>query len=447
MTPQQSATISRLECLTKRIQKANGLVRIRGKVSAVSGSRIAMRGITNFVTVGDLVGVDAGNRQVLAEVLSLHADCADIQLLDSSANISIDAAVEVVGTFSIAPADHWRGRVINALAEPMDGKGPLPEGPVQRLLAGTPPNSMERGKVGDGIRTGVKAIDIFMPICLGQRIGIFAGSGVGKSTLLSMLSRSPGFDTVVVALVGERGREVMEFVTETLGSALQRAVVVVSTGDEAAARRKMVPLVATVISEHFRDQGQNVLLMMDSATRYAHALRELALASGEPPVARGYPPSVFGKLPQLLERAGPGPGGIGSITAFYTVLVDGDNHNEPVADAVRGILDGHVVLDRGIAASGRFPAIDILASISRLADKAWQNDERKIARDMRRLVSRFEDTRDIRTLGGHQVGVDPEVDRAVGFVPRLYAALQQSPGEVPCPDSFAAIAKATQSGG
>lgn len=445
MSPQQAAAISRLEHLTKRIQKPNSLVRIRGKVSAVTGSHIATRGITNFVTVGDFVGVDAGNnRQVLAEVLSLHADSADVQLLDSTANVSIDSAVEVVGPFSLAPADQWRGRVINALAEPIDGKGPLPEGPVSRLLAGQPTNSMERGMVGEGVRTGVKAIDIFMPLCLGQRVGIFAGSGVGKSTLLSMLSRAPGFDTVVVALVGERGREVMEFVTETLGEALNRAVVVVSTSDEAASRRKMVPLVATAIAEHFRDEGQNVLLMMDSVTRYAHALRELALASGEPPVARGYPPSVFGKLPQLLERAGPGPGGIGSITAFYAVLVDGDNHNEPVADTMRGILDGHIVLDRAIAASGRFPAIDVLGSISRLANKAWRPDERKAAQEMRRLISLFEESKDLRTLGGYQPGADPELDKSVGFVPKLYAALHQSNLDPPCPDSFGTIAKLTR---
>lgn len=439
-----ATNVSRLEQLARRIQRANSLVRVRGRVSAVAGSRIITRGITSFVTVGDLVGVESGNRRILAEVLSLSSDTADIQLLESSANVAIDSSVEVVGPFTISPADDWRGRVINALGEPIDGKGKLTEGPVSRSLSGSPPNSMERGLVGAGVKTGVKAVDVFLPLCLGQRVGIFAGSGVGKSTLLSMLSRSPGFDTVVVALVGERGREVMEFVTETLGDALQRSVVVVSTSDEAATRRKMVPLVATSIAEFFRDEGQNVLLMMDSVTRYAHALRELALSAGEPPVARGYPPSVFGKLPQLLERAGPGQAGVGSITALYTVLVDGDNHNEPVADTMRGILDGHIVLDRTIAAAGRFPAIDILSSISRLANKAWRPEERKSAQDMRRLVSLFEESKDLRTLGGYHPGVDPELDKAVAFVPRLYAAMQQTNLEPPCADAFAAIAKATR---
>lgn len=206
----------------------------------------------------------------------------------------------------------------------------------------------------------------------------------------------------------------------------------------------MVPLLATAVAEHFRDQGQQVLLIMDSVTRYAHALRELALASGEPPVARGYPPSVFGLLPQLLERAGPGRIGTGAITAFYAVLVDGDNHNEPVADTLRGILDGHIVLNRNIAAAGRYPAIDILASISRLSGKAWTNDERKIAQEMRRLMSRFEETKDLRALGGYQPGADLDLDRAVAFVPKLYGALQQSVTEAFCSDPFGQVARQTK---
>lgn len=446
MTALHIEAVNQLEKLSRRIQQAKSLVSIRGKVSAVSSSNVATVGIAGFVAVGDFVKVTSGTKEILAEVLSLKGDTANIQLLDSSASVSMGSEVEVVGPFHVSPTASWRGRVINALAEPIDGKGPLPEGDTKRLPFGSPPKSMERAAIGKAVRTGIKAIDVFTPLCFGQRMGIFAGSGVGKSTLLSMLCRSPQFDTTVVALVGERGREVMEFVAETMGDSLAKAVVVVATSDEAAARRKMVPLIATAVAEYFRDQGENVLLVMDSITRYAHALRELALASGEPPVARGYPPSVFGKLPQLLERAGAGKPDSGAITAFYAVLVDGDNHNEPVADAVRGILDGHIVLDRGIAASGRFPAIDILHSISRLADKAWLPDERKAAMDLRRLVNRYEETRDLRSLGGYQPGIDPELDRAVGLVPRLYAALQQSGSGTPCRDAFAEVAKATMQG-
>ena len=436
-------TFARLDSFSRRIQRPNSLVCISGKVSAVTGSGITARGISEFVAVGDLVRIWSNMRFILAEVLSLNEGTAQVQLLDNTASIAMNAPVEVIGGFSIAPTSEWKGRVLNALAEPIDGLGPLNVGTDQRFLNETPPQSMERSQIGVAIHTGIKTIDIFTPICFGQRVGIFAGSGVGKSTLLSMLSRSSRFDTTVVALVGERGRETQEFVKQTLGDALRKSVVVVSTSDEAPARRKMVPLTATTIAEHFRDMGQNVLLVMDSVTRYAHALRELSLALGEPPVARGYPPSVFGKLPQLMERAGPGASGSGSITAIYTVLVDGDNHNEPIADTVRGILDGHIVLDRSIAAAGRYPAIDILGSVSRLADRAWKSDEARTAQELRRLVSRFEETRDLRALGGFQQGADPELDRAVAFVPRLYAALNQSHKESLCPDSFASVARAT----
>jgi flagellum-specific ATP synthase len=437
-------TIARLESFVRKIQRPNSLVQISGKVSAINGSGISVRGLSNHVNIGDFVRIHTNKRCVLAEVLSLKPDVAQLQSLSDATGITINARAEALGTFAILPSPAWRGRIVDALAEPIDGLGPLRPGPEERALNAWPPNSMDRERIGKPIQTGIKAIDIFTPLCLGQRVGIFAGSGVGKSSLLSMLARSKQFDTTVVALVGERGREVQEFVSDTLGDSRAKSVVVVSTSDEPAARRKLVPLTATAIAESFRDMGQSVLLVMDSVTRYAHALREISLASGEPPVARGYPPSVFGKLPQLMERAGPGPIGGGSITAFYAVLVDGDNHNEPVADTVRGILDGHIVLDRGIAASGRYPAIDILASISRLAEKSWTPEEAKVARDLRKLVSRFEDTKDLRALGGYQQGADTELDRAVAFVPKLYAALHQARSEDLCADSFSAVARLTR---
>ena len=251
---------------------------------------------------------------------------------------------------------------------------------------------MRRQRVRTPVKTGVRVIDLFTPLCAGQRIGIFAGSGVGKSTLLGMLARSQGFDTVVVALVGERGREVREFLEDALGRDRARAVTVVSTGDESPMMRRLAPKTAMAIAEYFRDRGENVLLIVDSVTRFAHAARDVGLAAGEPPVARGYTPSVFSDLPKLLERAGPGEEGRGSITGIFSVLVDGDDHNDPVADSIRGTLDGHIVLDRAIADQGRYPAVNVLASISRLAPLAWTPEQRE---------PRHEAARDDRALRGH----------------------------------------------
>ena len=256
---------------------------------------------------------------------------------------------------------------------------PAPRLPRGASIAAGTPAALSRQRVGMALKTGVRVIDIFTPLCFGQRLGIFAGSGVGKSTLLAMLAAADAFDTVVVALVGERGREVREFLEDTIGHKnMAKTVAVVSTSDESAMMRKRAPGTAMRIAEHFRDRGDRVLLVLDSITRFAHALREVATGSGEHPVARGYPASVFTDLPKLLERAGPGAAGKGSITAVISVLVDGDDHNDPVADSVRGILDGHVVLDRAIAEQGRYPPVNPLSSISRLAPKAWSDDERAL---------------------------------------------------------------------
>jgi flagellum-specific ATP synthase len=286
---------------------------------------------------------------------------------------------------------------------------------------------MLRARVHVPAPTGVAAIDAFTPLCRGQRVGVFAGSGVGKSTLLSMMTRSAAFDAAVICLVGERGREVRDFLTEALGMSAANAVVVVATGDESPMMRRLAPLAATTIAESYRDAGQSVLLIMDSVTRYAHALREIALAAGEPPAANGFAPSVFADIPRLLERAGPGIDEGDSITAVFSVLVDGDNHNDPIADCVRGTLDGHIVLEREIAEQGRYPAINILKSISRLADRVWSAEERDIVAKARAMVARFEDTRDLRLLGGYQPGGDASLDRAVALTPTIYQALQQAP--------------------
>ncbi len=323
---------------------------------------------------------------------------------------------------------------------------PIVEGLDRRSISNTAPPSMTRKRVEKGFKTGVRAIDIFSPLCLGQRLGIFAGSGVGKSTLLSMLARADAFDKVVIALVGERGREVREFIEDTLGANMKKAIAVVATSDESPMLRKMAPLTAVTIAEHFRDQGDNVLLIVDSVTRFAHAIREVATASGEPPIARGYPASVFTELPRLLERAGPGPEGTGTITAIISILVDGDNHNDPIADSTRGILDGHIVLQRSLAEEGRYPPIDPLASISRLARKAWTPDQEKLVSRLKTLIHRFEETRDLRLIGGYRLGADPDLDMAVKQVPIIYDVLKQSPGDVDLQDAFADLAGALKAG-
>jgi flagellum-specific ATP synthase len=257
-----------------------------------------------------------------------------------------------------------------------------------------------------------------------------------------MLAAAHAFDTVVVALVGERGREVREFLEDTIGEqAMKKTVAVVATSDESAMMRKRASGTAMSVAEYFRDRGDRVLLVVDSITRFAHALREVAIGAGEPPVARGYPASVFTDMPRLLERAGPGATGAGSITAIISVLVDGDDHNDPVADSVRGILDGHIVLNRSIAEQGRYPAVDPLASVSRLANRAWNEGERLLVTRLRALIGRYEETRDIRLLGGYQQGADPDLDAAVRQVPLIYDALVQSPQDGPVADPFAELAK------
>jgi flagellum-specific ATP synthase len=295
---------------------------------------------------------------------------------------------------------------------------------------------MKRARVHKPLRTGVRVIDLFAPICAGQRVGIFAGSGVGKSTLLAMLARSQGFDTVVLALVGERGREVREFIEDVLGANRNRAVTIVSTGDESPMMRRLAPKTAMAVAEYFRDRGESVLLVVDSITRFAHAAREVALAAGEPAVARGYAPTVFTDLPRLLERAGPGEEGSGSITGIFSVLVDGDDHNEPIADTIRSTLDGHIVLSRHIADQARYPAVDVLASVSRLAHNVWDPEERELVSKLRTMIAKYEDTRDLRLMGGYQAGRDSGLDQAVDMVPRIYSAMRQDTSAPPSADPF-----------
>ena len=430
-----------LTLAAKLMRSGNSCVSVFGKVVAVDATGVRVVGLSRLARRGDTVKFSANGKVCVAEVTSIDATGITVKPFTNDVSIQLDMPVEYIGEFQFYPDETWLGRCISAFAEPVDNLGPLLRGPTRVSICNAPPSATNRAIVKDAAMTGVRCIDIFTPLCFGQRIGIFAGSGVGKSTLLAMIARSPGFDVAVISLVGERGREVNEFIHEVLGDTMRKSILVVATGDEAPGMRKMAPLLATRIAEHFRDQGKRILLIMDSVTRYAMAAREIALASGEAPVSRGYPPSVFSELPQLLERAGPGVDGIGSITGVYSVLVDGDNHNEPVADAVRGILDGHIVLDREIANGGRFPAIDILASISRLSSKAWPPMNGKLAGEARQLINRFENSKDLRLLGGYQIGGDKELDHAIEVVPKIYGFLTQAMHANSDMDPFSVLAQ------
>jgi flagellum-specific ATP synthase len=413
-----------------------------GRVQTIAAGHYTVTGLSRHVRLGEFVAHKSATGIHLGEVVRVEPDLTYVCPIEPGEPIAIHDTVIRKGAFRISPAGSWCGRTINSLCEPIDGLGPIPEGLGRRSISNTAPPSMTRRRVETGFKTGVRAIDIFSPLCLGQRLGIFAGSGVGKSTLLSMLARADAFDKVVIALVGERGREVREFIEDTLGENMKKSIAVVATSDESPMLRKMAPLTAVTIAEHFRDKGENVLLIVDSVTRFAHAIREVATASGEPPIARGYPASVFTELPRLLERAGPGPEGTGTITAIISILVDGDNHNDPIADSTRGILDGHIVLQRSLAEEGRYPPVDPLASISRLARKAWTPDQEKLVSRLKTLIHRFEETRDLRLIGGYRQGADPDLDMAVKQVPIIYDVLKQSPGDANSHDAFADLAGA-----
>ncbi|HKC33480.1 MAG TPA: flagellar protein export ATPase FliI, partial [Xanthobacteraceae bacterium] len=330
---------------------------------------------------------------------------------------------------AVRPSTAWLGRVVNAMGEPIDGKGPLLLGPAPFPFRNTPPPAHARRRVGAPLDLGVRALNTFTTCCRGQRIGIFAGSGVGKSVLLSMLARNVAADVSVIGLVGERGREVQEFLQDDLGDlGLARSVVVVSTSDEPALMRRQAAYLTLAIAEYFRDDDKDVLVLMDSVTRFAMSQREIGLSAGEPPTAKGYTPTVFTELPRLLERAGPGTGE-GTITGIFTVLVDGDDHNEPVADAVRGILDGHIVMERAIAERGRFPAINILKSISRTMPKSADPAFLPAVNRARMVMATYADMEELIRLGAYRKGSSPEVDEAIGLHPPLEAFLSQGKEE------------------
>jgi len=403
-------------------------VEVFGRVRTVQGLLIEVVGPTRELTVGGRVAIEtAGGANLPAEIIGFRDGHALCLPFGPVTGVRLGCrAVFSRHDGAVYPCAAWLGRVVDATGEPIDGKGPLARGATAYPLRRSPLAAHDRARVGEPLDMGVRTLNTFTTICEGQRMGIFAGSGVGKSVLMSMLARNAEVDVAVIGLIGERGREVQEFVTDYLGEAgISNAVVIVATSDEAALMRRQAAYLTLTLSEFFRDQGKRVLCMMDSVTRFAMAQREIGLAIGEPPTAKGYPPTVFTELPRLLERAGPGLANSGSVTGLFTVLVEGDDHNEPIADAVRGILDGHIVMERAIAERGRYPAVNVLRSISRTMPGCVPHAVRPTLGKARELLSVFADMEELIRLGAYRKGSDPKVDRAIAMNPALEAFLSQ----------------------
>jgi len=400
-----------------------------GRVTRVVGLVIEATGLD--VGVGELCRVTSmsDDNSVLAEVVGFNEQSVILMPLGELDGLHAGSFVQPLGrSFGVDVGPKLLGRILNGLGHPIDGLGPL-EVTERVPLSAEPPNPLQREIITQPLETGVRAIDGTLTIGRGQRVGIFAGSGVGKSTLLGMIARHAKADVNVIALLGERGREVRDFLEHSLGKdGLARSVVIVATGDQAALVRARGALVATAIAEYFRDQGKHVMLMVDSVTRVAMAWREIGLATGEPPTTKGYPPSVFATLPRLLERAGNSD--VGGITGIYTVLVDGDDFNEPVADATRSILDGHIVLTRKLASAGHFPAIDVLESKSRVRDQIISTEQRADANRLLQLESVYREKEDLIMVGAYQKGSNPSVDAAIDNRDDLLTLLRQSSDEV-----------------
>lgn len=424
------------------------VIRIYGKVIAVKGTVIECSGISEFVSIGThiLVHPNNGAGPIMCEVIGFDGGKVLLMSFGDINGVGVGAKAEISNRKNdVFPDASWLGRIVNALGEPIDSKGPLKEGGEAYNIKNPPLPSQKRRKIGAKIDLGVRVIDTFTSCCYGQRMGIFAGSGVGKSVLISMLTKYANTDVKIIGLVGERSREVKEFIDEYLGpEGLKQAVIIVATGDEPAILRRRAAYLTMTIAEYFRNQGKEVLCIIDSVTRFAMAQREIGLAAGEPPTTKGYTPSVFSELPKLLERAGPGIEG-GDITGLFTVLVEGDDHNEPISDAVRGILDGHIVLDREIAQRGRFPAINVLHSVSRAVPKCNSPFENRLITFGRKMLSIYSDMAEMIRLGAYKKGTDPEVDAAIGFYNKLEEFFNQYPDEsTHAADSYIKLAEILQ---
>ena len=414
-----------------------------GILDSVRGAALTVTGFGQSAGVGDRVMIQSNHGTLGGEVVAFARDRVTVMPEGSADGLAPGARALLAESPCLYPCDAWLGRVVDGLGQPLDGKGVLPQGTTRMPLRRPAPPAFTRRLMGERLETGLRALDSFIPLCRGQRIGVFAASGVGKSTLMGMLSRFVDTDVVVVGLIGERGREVREFLEVILGeTGLARTVVVVATSDQPALARRRAAQATLTVAEWFRGQGKQVLCLLDSVTRLAHAQREIGLAAGEPATTRSYTPSVFTELPALLERAGPGPEGEGDITGIFTVLVDGDDHDEPVADAVRGILDGHLVLDRRIGESGRWPAINILRSVSRALPRCHSDKENDQLIRARQLLGAYDSMAEMIRLGAYRTGSDPLVDRAIAAQPAFDAFLGQGVDErSSAAEAFAALAE------
>ena len=404
-------------------------VEIYGRVVGVRGLMVEVAGPLHAMSVGARIMIETPAKAIPCEVVGFTGSNALLMPFATLEGVRRGCRAVVVSVAAVRPSPGWLGRVVDAMGQPIDGKGPLSPGAAPYPFRNSPPAAHVRVRIGKPLDLGVRALNTFVTCCRGQRMGIFSGSGVGKSVLLGMLARNVGADVAVVGLIGERGREVQEFLQDDLGAAgLARSVVVVATSDEPALMRRQAAYLTLAIAEYFRDEGKDVLLLMDSITRFAVAQREIGLSTGEPPTAKGYTPTVFSELPRLLERAGTGTGD-GTITGMFNVLVEGDDHNEPIADAVRAILDGHIVMERAIAERGRYPAINVLKSVSRAMPRAADPAYLDVLSRARQVMATYADMEELIRLGAYRPGTSAEVDEAIRLHRPLEAFLAQGKEE------------------
>lgn len=428
----------KLESIREQMQQAV-LPRFYGSVRAVQPSLVQVAGLHLVASIGDRVSIAKGRSKITGEIVSLQGDDAQVLIEGDATGISLGALAQLLPAPTLAPRDDWTGRVIDSIGAALDGRI-LGRGGQERSYFAQAPAASGRRPMGSRLSTGLAVFDTLLPLARGQRIGLFAGSGVGKSMLLAGLARKVEADVVVIALIGERGRELREFVENTLGpEGMARAVIIAETSDRPALLRRRCAWAAMTVAEHFRDQGKHVLFLADSLTRFAEAHREVALASGEVASDRGFPPSTAYQLMSLAERAGPGPEGKGDITAIFSVLVAGSNMEEPVADILRGTLDGHVVLERSIAERGRFPAVNLVRSVSRSLPKIAGPDENRLIARARTLLGLYAESEMMIRAGLHAPGIDPQLDEAVRLYPDLDAFIAQRSASVE--DSFNTLSK------
>lgn len=432
--------MDKMQSITARMQRVR-MTRHFGRVNAIQGGLILVAGLNSHASLGDRVAFSMRSGEALAgEIVSLMPHLAGILPEGPTDGLSIGTEVELLFAPSLAPANSWIGRIIDPFGRPLDGR-PLDHGVEERGFRSPPPPAASRNRLGARLDTGLAVFDTILPLVRGQRMGLFAGSGVGKSTLLSALAKGVSADVVVIGLIGERGRELREFVEETLGEqGMARSVVIAATSDQSPLTRRRCAWAAMTVAEHFRDQGKHVLFLADSITRFAEAHREIALAAGESPSYRGFPPSTSHLIMSLAERSGPGPQGSGDMTAVFSVLVAGSDMEEPVADILRGVLDGHVVLDRAIAERGRFPAVDVLRSVSRSLPHAASAGENLLIGKARASLGTYAESELMIRAGLYAAGSDAKLDEAVRIYPALDAFFTR--GTKDARQSFVLLAEA-----